>query len=259
MLKYIRNNLKERELEDRIINHPDLIEENLRYIEHQRNTAYGRLDVLFVDGNNTLVVAELKVIEDPNMLIQALDYFDFVYEKLEGFANLYAAYKIDTSKYPRLMLIAPSFSPLLINRCRWITPDIRISLVQYQYIQFKEANEDTLVFIPQEISFKPATLKKAPELNELLNYIRDEHIREIAKKFLDETKKLSKNISIDPLQWGKSVKYKGNVVYYWEPRQTCIRVSTYNMEGKWEGTNVIDEEGFTTVFNYIKNNIKNLK
>ncbi len=84
MLKYIRDNLAEKELENRIIKNPNLIEEGLQYIEHQRITTSGRLDILFVDDNNTLVVAELKVVEDLNMLFQALDYFDFVVEKIWG-------------------------------------------------------------------------------------------------------------------------------------------------------------------------------
>ena len=131
MLEYKRGELSEKELENRIIKHPHLIEDGLKYIEHQRHTSSGRLDILFVDRNGSLVVAELKVAEDPYMLFQALDYFDFVAEKIEGFARIYSKHNIDVEKYPRLMLIAPGFSHIMINRCRWLNPDIQISLFVY--------------------------------------------------------------------------------------------------------------------------------
>ena len=84
------------------------------------------------------------------------------------------------------------------------------------------------------------------------------HIREIAKRFLDKAKSLDSNISIDPIQWGKSVKFKGSVLFYWEPRQTCIRISTTNPDGDWEGFNVVDDKGFEIVFTYIRNNVSNM-
>ena len=62
MLEYSRNELSEKDLEDRIIRYPELIEEGLIYLEHQRPTTTGRLDVLFLDSNNILTIAEIKVI-----------------------------------------------------------------------------------------------------------------------------------------------------------------------------------------------------
>lgn len=257
MLKYERAILSEKELEDRIIKNPELIEDGLKYLEHQRQTTTGRFDILFIDGNNTLVVAELKIIEDTNMLFQALDYFDFVSEKIEGFTRIHQKSKINVSKYPRLMLIAPSFSPTMINRCRWLNPEINITLITFQYIKFNDINEDTLVFIPQEISLIPAILKSAPELADLLKYIKVKEAQELANRFLEETKELAKEIIIDPLQWGKSVKLKGNVIYYWEPRQHGVRISTINEDGEWQGSNITNENEYDRILELVKNNIKN--
>ncbi len=257
MLEYIRRELSEKDLEDRILKYPYLIEEGLKYLEHQRSTSSGRLDILFVDSNGTLVVAELKIIEDVNMLFQALDYFDFVVEKIEGFARLHSKDGIDIEKYPRLMLIAPSFSPIMINRCRWLNPDIQVSLFVYQYLSFSNNKEDTLVFIPQEVSVQPSVLRKAPELTELLTYIKNESVRQLAKRLLDEAKSLTKEITVDPLQWGKSVKYKNSVLFYWEPRQAFIRITTQKEDGNWTGFNIENEDEYSSVMDQIKNNIKN--
>ncbi|MCK4340699.1 MAG: DUF91 domain-containing protein [Phycisphaerae bacterium] len=256
MLEYTRAELAERELEDRIRRHPHLIEPGLQYLEHQRQTSSGRLDVLFVDSNQTLVVAELKVIEDSYMLIQALDYFDFVADKIEGFARLHANHQIEVERYPRLMLIAPSFTPVMINRCRWLNPDIQVSLFVYQYIKFQPQEEDTLVFIPQEIAVRPIILKQTADLSKLLDYIEDETSRTLAKCFLDEVKKLSSEITIDPIQWGKSVKFRGSVLCHWEPRQAFIRISTLNDHGEWNATKISTDEKYKEIVDQVKRNIE---
>jgi hypothetical protein len=259
MLEYTRAKLAERDLEDGIIRYPHLIEPNLRYLEHQRHTSSGRLDILFADSNPTLVVAELKVVEDSDMLIQALDYFDFVAEKIEGFARLYPDQKIDVERYPRLMLIAPSFTPVMINRCRWLNPDIQVSLFVYQYIKFDKQEENKLVFIPQEIAVRPTILEKSPDLSELLGYIKEETARALAKRFLDEITDLSSEITVDPLQWGKSIKFRGSVLCYWEPRQDFIRISTTNDDGEWVGTNISTEKMYTDLVVQVKRNLERYK
>ena len=69
---------QEKLLEEMIRKVPELIEEGLKYIDHQKRTERGRLDVLLVDSGNALVVAELKTIEDDEMLVQGLDYYDYI-------------------------------------------------------------------------------------------------------------------------------------------------------------------------------------
>lgn len=256
MLKYERSDLSEKELEDRIIKNPDLIESGLIYLEHQRHTTGGRLDILFVDSNGILTIAELKVVEDSYMLFQALDYFDFVAEKIESFTRLHPKEKIDVEKYPRLMLIAPAFSSVLVNRCKWLNPDIQISLFVYQYIKFEKIKEDTLVFIPEEISVPPAIITKAPELDELLSCIKVNDARELAKKFLEEVKAISSDVTVDPLQRGKSIKYQGYVLFYWQPRQSYVLISTYNDEGKWESVKVSEQKSYDKAIGMIKNTMK---
>jgi hypothetical protein len=256
MLKYSRATLEEKELESRIIRVPELIEEGLTYLEHQRGTGEGRLDILFVDANKTLVVAELKVVEDLNMLFQALDYFDFVNEKIDGFARIHSKKEIDTNKFPRLMLIAPSFSPIMMKRCRWLNPEISITLITFQYIKFDDKKEDTIIFIPQDITVAPTRIKKAPELQALLNYITVSKSRELAKKILEETEQLSDKISIDPLQWGRSVKYQGGVLYYWSPRQPYVKISINDEDGNWKGIDLVDENSYQRIMKLIKGNIE---
>ena len=89
MRKYKEQEVTEKQFEDIVRKTPDSIEEGLRYIDHQKRTPRGPLDVLFVDSGNALVVAELKVVEDDTMLVQGIDYYDFITSNLEGFARAY--------------------------------------------------------------------------------------------------------------------------------------------------------------------------
>jgi len=110
MPKYTYVDVSEQQLEDLLRQHVDALEDGLRYVSHQRLTESGRLDVLLVDSGRSLVLAELKVVEDDAMLFQAIDYYDHVSLHLEALVRLYSAFAIDPTQPVRLFLIAPSFS-----------------------------------------------------------------------------------------------------------------------------------------------------
>ena len=57
MKKYKEQEVTERQSEDIVRKMPDSIEDGLRYVDHQKRTQRGPLDVLFVDSGNALVVA----------------------------------------------------------------------------------------------------------------------------------------------------------------------------------------------------------
>ena len=69
MRRYKIVDVPESRLEHLVQQGADLIEDGLKYLDHQKRTGAGRLDVLFVDSGRALVVAELKVVEDDSMLM----------------------------------------------------------------------------------------------------------------------------------------------------------------------------------------------
>src|SRR3972149_1884467 len=119
MKEYAKTDVSEQQLEDLVRRHAELIEEGLTYVDRQKPTAGGRLDVFMVDSGKSLVVAELKVIQDDGMLLQGLDYYDYVSTHVESFARLYKAHSIDPTQQVRLFLVAPGFSAPLVNRGKW--------------------------------------------------------------------------------------------------------------------------------------------
>ena len=54
------------------------------------------------------------MVEDDSMLVQGIDYYDYITRNLEGLARAYKSknISIDPTQKPRLFLIAPSFSVL---------------------------------------------------------------------------------------------------------------------------------------------------
>ena len=80
MKKYKIVEIQERDLEELVRKYPEYIEQGLKYVDHQKRTDRGPLDVLFVESGKGLVVAELKVIEDDSMLVQGINYYDYLQE-----------------------------------------------------------------------------------------------------------------------------------------------------------------------------------
>jgi len=240
--------ISEKQLEEMVRKAPDLIEEGLRYIDHQKRTDRGPLDVLFADSGNALVVAELKVVEDDGMLIQGIDYYDYITSNIEGFARAYKDKKVDPTQKPRLFLIAPGFSVSLLNRCKWI--DIPISLFTFQCITFED-NPKEIVPIFKEITIPSMPTKvEVYTLDQRLNYITDSKVRKTVEDFLKEIKEWdADNILIEPTKYDISIKVSGKhfIIY------------TYNNENKWTGFPIQQAEDLEEVKILLKGNYEKLK
>jgi hypothetical protein len=240
MKKYERVFIAEHELEDLVRSNSNLIEDGLMYIDHQRPTSGGRLDVLFVSEDKSLAIAELKVSEDDGMLMQAVDYYDYVSNHVESYARLYHDFSIDPLKPIRLILIAPYFSQTLVNRCKWL--DIKISLFTFICLRFEEDDSIVPVFTEQ---FIPETIKviDIPKINDHLNWIEDPAIRKTVLSLFEEIKTWAPDqITIDPVKTGISMKIRGKVFAYLYPRHSFFVISTYNNEDVWSHTPVHVEE-----------------
>ena len=254
MKKYTKvTDLLEKRLEDIVRKAPDLIEDGLSYVDHQRRTQRGPLDVLFVDSGKALIVAELKVTEDDGMLVQGIDYFDYVTSNIEGFARAYKDNEIDVTEKPRLFLIAPSFSIALLNRCKWI--DMSISLFTFQCIAFEDEPRDIIpVFQEITIPSRPLVVVR-PTIEGNLAYIKDDSVRNTVKKLLAKIAAWNKDdILIEPIKYDISMKVSGRVFSYLGPRRKHFIIYTYDDEGKWTGVPVHQEEDIRAVTVLLKSN-----
>jgi len=257
MKKYKPIKVSEKQLEDLIRQGANLIEEGVRYIDHQRNTERGPLDILMVDSGNTLIVAELKIIEDDTMLVQSIDYYDYISKNIEGISRVYKDFRIDPSQTVRLFLIAPSFSISLLNRCKWI--DIPISLFAYRCITFEDLKEITPVFSEVIIPSTPKAVETY-DIKDRLEYITSLDIRKITNDLIEEIKNWdATNILIEPTKYDISAKVSGRVFAYICPRRKHFMIYTHDNEKKWMGFPIHQKGDLETVKVLLKTNIDRLR
>lgn len=247
MPKYKKVDVSEQELEDLVRTHAQEIEDDLVFVDHQRRTDGGRLDVLLRDTDGALVVAELKVVEDDGMLMQAVDYYDYVARNLEAFARLYKEHSIDPKQELRLFLVAPSFSQTLLNRAKWI--DIPLSLFSFTCLRFEGVEDTTPIFTEQSIPTPPGVgVIESHTIEDHLNYITDKDVRSAVTALLDEIKQWSTgHVSLDPLKYAISMRVKGRVFARLHPRRKHYLISTYNKEDTWADYPVHGEDDLENV------------
>jgi len=256
MKKYKSVEVSEKKLEDLIRQGAELIEEGLRYIDHQRMTERGPLDILMVDSGNALIVAELKIVEDDTMLVQGIDYYDYISRNIEGVTRVYKDFHIDPNQPVRLFLIAPSFSVSLLNRCKWV--DIPIFLFTYKCITF----EDPKDIIPV---FSEVTIPSAPEvteiynLNDRLKYITNPDARKIVDELLKEIQGWdATKVLIEPTKYDISLKVSGRLFSYVCPRRKYFMVYTHDNEKKWTGFPIHGKDDLEPVKILLKSNVERL-
>jgi hypothetical protein len=250
--KYI--DVSENQLEDLIRNYSTKIEDGLIYLDHQKITDRGPLDVLFVDSGRALVVAELKIIEEDQMLTQGIDYYDFITRNIDSIARQYKNISIDTKQKIRLLLIAPTFSVNLINRCKWI--DIPLSLFLYKCIVIENSKETIPIFSEINIPSLPETIE-VYNIEDRINYVIDKNMKKLLEDLINEIKGWNnKNILIDAIKYNISLKIHGTVFAYLRPRRDFFIVSTYNQENKWTDYRVEQKQDLEDIRRLLNINIE---
>lgn len=247
MKSYKKIDVSEQQLEDLVRCHTGMIDEGLVYLGHQKPAAGGRLDVLLVDSGKSLVVAELKVVQDDDMLMQAVDYYDDVSSHVEAYARIYQSHQIDPKREVHLFLIAPSFSSTLVNRSKWI--NIRISLFTFQCLKFDDVEEDDLVIVFQEQAIPTLPIVfEVPTLEDHFKYITDARVKSKAKALLEEIEKWKPGkVSLDPIKDAISMKVNNRVFAYFYPRRHFYLLATYNDQEVWTPYPINDDDDLAKV------------
>jgi len=250
MKKYTKADVSEQELEDIVRRNAGQIEEGLIYVDHQKPAAGGRLDVLLADSGKSLVVAELKVTQDDGMVLQGLDYYDYVSTHVESFARLYKNHSIDPTQQVRLFFIAPTFSQALVNRCKWL--DLPISLFTFTCLKFEGEADVVSIFTEQQIT-APPEIVEVTHLDDHLNYITDTTVRTNVTALLEEIKNWKPgNISLDPIKYAISMKVNGRVFAYLYPRRQHYLIGTFDADDEWKEYSVKGDDDLVGVKTIIK-------
>jgi hypothetical protein len=92
-------------------------------------------DLVGVDSEKRLVLIQVEALAADRILSALLSRLDWAWEHLEAIARMYPDHGIDCSRLPRVVVIAPEFSPALKRSMSYLTYRVSISLYAYRYLQ----------------------------------------------------------------------------------------------------------------------------
>jgi hypothetical protein len=113
----------------------ETLEEGLRTID-AKIPCYpcGEIDLLAVDRLNKLTIIDFDTTLNDGLLLRSLAHFDWIAHNMLSVRRMCPAQGIDFSLPPRLILLAPQFSPLLRGMMRQLTRP-QIHLVRYHAVE----------------------------------------------------------------------------------------------------------------------------
>jgi len=248
----------ETELEDLVITHIEAVEPGLVYLDHQRKTESGRLDVLCADQEGVFVVMELKMKEDDMMFMQALEYLDYINENVDRFASFYnrklkyekKEIEIDKSSPPRLVLIAPSFSETLRKCAKYLDDEYEISLKQFKILRSKKTGETAPVLIDVVVE-APEIFVEPKTLDDHLGRIFDPKLRDLCVEIVDKIRNVGPDVEVQSRQYWIGFFYRGRRFAAIEPRKSMFHVLVALASRPWRefpSLTVRSREDFTKEF-----------
>jgi hypothetical protein len=232
----------EKELEQLLIKEPRYLKYGIKILKNQFPTSTGPLDILFLDDKKVAGIIEIKKDEDDGMLIQALRYFDYVNENLDAIKSMFKDADIDTEKTPRIVLLAKSFSPALITAVKNIS-EPSIELYTYFYFKLKDGSKELLIK-PIEIPLQKKRIM-VPFLEDHINYLKDDSMKETAKKYIEAIKDIGKDIEVVPTKYYLGFQFKGKLIVIMDFNRNNFEIRYPSEDtGIWESEpNVIGEAG----------------
>ena len=111
------------------------IEEGLRTID-AKIPCYpcGEIDLLAVDRTSKLTIIDFDTTLNDGLLLRGLGHFDWIVRNTQNVQRMYPAQGVDASLPPRLILLAPQFSPLLRRVMQQLTRP-QIQWVRYLAVE----------------------------------------------------------------------------------------------------------------------------
>ena len=236
---------KERELEALVLKDPESVEDGLTCLTHQRRANGKYIDVLAADGDGVLVVIELKVGEDDGMLLQVLEYYDYVSSNRDRLAKEYEKLeKVVEEEDLRVILVASSFSERLERAVRHFKPDI--SLREYSCLA-THAGERGLYC--KEVPFESETEYSPPvSLDSVFAYVNLPTVKETCVKFHSDIRKLGRDMEAVPGGNGVQVRYKckNHLIGGLTLRRAFLYVWWRRDEDDWDEVKLTDAKSWLT-------------
>jgi Holliday junction resolvase-like predicted endonuclease len=219
-------------LEPMLVANPDVIEEGLRVITHQQQTNTGPLDILGVDADGTLVVIELKNEAAEGHLDQGLRYYDWCRQNIAWIGQAFKQYEVNDKAFPRLILIAPSFTDTVRQISKYVAIGVDLKLYEYQAVE-NEKGEKGLIC--REVDFgEPPEPPSIIPLADKAKKFQDPKVKKLWERVIAELPK--QQIEVKPVSgYTVTLWYKGKRFMVMRPRRKWFSVDVLSPAGGWGG------------------------
>lgn len=256
MLDIKQVKIAEKELEGMLKDNLHLVEEGLKFIDNQITAGRGPLDILAVDSGSSLVVIELKVSESDEMLMQAIDYYHWVFEHIDSIKRMYPTSGVDYRQTPRLILIALSFSSTLLKRALYLT--VQPELFTYKCLEAE--GKRGLLFEAVNLPAVPEIPPSPKPIQWFVDYVTVATVRDLLKMVCNELRDLSGDVE-DVEQYTTQgyigYRIKGKKVFAaLHPRRDSFWIDTNDEEGEWKGHKIQTEDDYRRVLSNVKRTYK---
>jgi hypothetical protein len=256
MLDIKQIKIAEKELEAMLKDNLHLIEEGLQFIDNQIVAGRGPLDILAVDNGGSLVVMELKVVESDDMLVQALDYYDWTLKHIDSVKRMYSRSNVDYEQSPRLILVAPSFTQTLLWRAVYLT--ISPELFTFKCLELE--GKRGLLLEEVKLPVVPEVPPSPKSKQDFIDYVTVATVRDLLKRACDELCDLSGDVG-DVEQYTTRVyigyRIKGKRVFATlHPRRDSFWIDTNDEDGEWKGHKIQTEDDYRRVLSNVKRTYK---
>jgi len=256
MLDIKQVKITEKELEGMLKDNLHLIEGGLKFIDNQIVAGRGPLDILAVDNGGSLVVMELKVVESDDMLVQALDYYDWTLKHIDSVKRMYPRSNVDYEQSPRLILVAPSFTSTLLWRAVYLT----ISPELFTFKCLEAEGKRGLLLEAVNLPVIPEPPPSPKSIQEFIDYVTVVTVRDLFEKACNELRDLSGDVEdIERYTTRNYIGYriKGKRVFAaLYPRRDSFWIDTHDEEGEWKGYKSQTEDDYRRVLLDVKRTYK---
>jgi len=152
----------------------NLIAENYKVLDKHLELIGGNLgtrgenlwDLVGIDKDKRLVLISVELRYTDKILYQILNRLDWAWEHIENITKMHSSYEINDDQIPRVIIVAPSYSPFFKKSITYLTYRIRINLFTYTYLVSNAGKglflEPVEIRVHYEYAFKGDSKKVKP-------------------------------------------------------------------------------------------------
>ncbi|MGD9161331.1 MAG: endonuclease NucS [Desulfobacteraceae bacterium] len=166
----------EKELHSIIEKELDSLEDGLNLLKYEMTIGKGTPDFICKDSGGRIVIIEVKLLEDENILFQALRYYADVNKNRYAIADMFTEKGIDAKQDPRIVLIAKRFSEDIRLLATLVVPNVEL----YEYTTLHDTTNNLgIIYHPVSLPKIETIIYEAQTINSHKLYITNTDLHDL--------------------------------------------------------------------------------